>query len=130
MIGGTDIVIDTGLNEIALDVAVRCARNAWPEAVFEDADTGNRSDHYEDLSFGRITELFVFRDARTAEDWDEHGAVQSLVNTMIHVLVGPDSLTVVVDDPDTSEMRQILATIRESLRMDIFNTLATLGAAA
>ncbi len=99
-------------------------RNAWPAAVFEDADTAERSPRYSDIAFGRTNELFVYRDVDAARAWDEHGAIPELANTMIHLLIGPSELTVVVDDPKTAEMRQILASIRDDLSMDVFRMVA------
>ena len=48
----------------------------------------------------------------------EKGAVPELSNTMIYLLVSSESLTAVVDDPDTEEMKKLLASIRHVLQSE------------
>ena len=130
MIGGTDVSIPTRAGITALDVCVRVIRRAWPESVFEDAVTGAISERYEALSFRRLSELFVYRDRQVADDWEEAGAIPSLKNTMIHLLISPTELTVVVDDPNLPPVSYIVALIKVGLRMDILNLAAKLKEAA
>ncbi len=119
MIGGTDIVIPTGGGHAALDLCLRVIWRHWPEAVFEDALTGDRYDRYELLPIGRLTEVLVYRDGAAAKEWDEKGADPSLENTMIHLLLGEKTLTAVVDKPEEQAMRALLGSIQFALRMDI-----------
>ena len=62
MIGGTDIVIPTAGGHASLDLCLRVIRRYWPEAVFEDALTGDRYDRYESPPIGRLTEVLVDRE--------------------------------------------------------------------
>src|SRR5437773_583117 len=119
MIGGTDIVIPTGGGHAPLDLCLRVVRRYWPEAVFEDALTGDRYDRYESLPIGRLTEVLVYQDGRSAKEWDEKGADPSLGNTMIHLLLGEKTLTAVVDNPTEQIMREIIDSMQFALRMDI-----------
>lgn len=130
MIGGTDICIPTRARTTALDVCVRVIRRAWPHAVFEDAVTGAVTERYEALSFRRLSELFVYRDRQIADAWEEAGAIPSLKNTMIHLLISPTELTVVLDDPNSPPVSEIVASIKSGLRMDILNLAAKLKEAA
>ena len=68
MIGGTDIVIPTGGGHAPLDLCLRVVRRYWPEAVFEDALTGDRYDRYESLPIGRLEEVLVYQDYRSAKN--------------------------------------------------------------
>ena len=115
MIGGTDIVIPTGGGHAPLDLCLRVVRRYWPEAVFEDALTGDRYDSYESLPIGRLTEVLVYQDGRSAKEWDEKGADPSLGNTMIHLLLSEKSITVVVDDAAEPTMKELLDSIQFTL---------------
>jgi hypothetical protein len=125
MIGGTDIVIPTGGGHAPLDLCLRVIRRYWPEAVFEDALTGDRYDRYESLPTGRLKEVLVYQDGRSAKEWDEKGADPSLGNTMIHLLLAEKSMTVVVDDPAEPPMREVVDSIQFALASsDGFNDKA------
>jgi hypothetical protein len=119
MIGGTDIVIPTGGGKAPLDISLRVIRRYWPHAVFEDALTGDRVEHYELLPIGRLSEVLTYRSSQIAQEWDEKGADPSLGNTMIHLLLGESSLTAVVDNAAEQPMRELLESIRFALWMDI-----------
>ena len=115
MIGGTDIVIPTGGGHAPLDICLRVIRRYWPEAVFEDALTGDRVERYESLPIGRLNEVLVYQNSRSAQEWDEKGADPSLSNTMIHLLLGEKTLTTVVDNVGEPAMRGLLDAIQLAL---------------
>jgi len=119
MIGGTDIIIPTGGGHAPLDICLRVIRRYWPEAVFEDALTGDRVERYESLPIGRLKEVLVYQNSGAAQEWDEKGADPSLSNTMIHLLLAERSVTAVVDDAAAQAMRDVLESIRFALWMDI-----------
>jgi len=121
MIGGTDVLIPTTAGSSALDACVRVIRRQWPQAVFEDAATGVLFDDYAELSFRDLPELFVYQNRQVARVWEEEGAVPSLQNTMIHVLVSATDLTLVVDHPSSAPMTCMLESITRAVRMDILN---------
>jgi hypothetical protein len=124
MIGGTDITIPTVAGAAALDFCLRVTLEEWPNAVFEDANTGRRFNEYQSLPLGHLTEVFVFQDQKIAGEWDEHGARPELENTMLHIILSESSITLVMDDPTSSTMQLLLAAIRDGLHMDILNTPA------
>jgi hypothetical protein len=126
MIGGTDFTFPTRAGASALDLSIREIRREWPEAVFEDALTGERFDDYGSMPLRDITELFIYRDKNLAREWDIRGCEPDLANTMIHLILANDALTIVVDEPSENVIEWLLSTIRDGLAMDIFNISARL----
>jgi hypothetical protein len=123
MIGGTDIVIPTKGDCEALDACVRIIREYWPQATFENALTAEKHNHYEELPFGHLRELFVYPDAVAEKAWDQ-GEANAATNSMLYLILSPDHVTVVLDDPNTEPMRSMLKSIQSSLAMDLLNTYA------
>jgi hypothetical protein len=115
MIGGVDIVIPTGGSHAPLEICLRVIRRYWPQAVFEDALTGDQYDRYESLPMGRLKEVLVYQNSAAAKEWEEKGADLSLGNTMIHLLLGEKTLTAVVDNPAEQTMRALLDSIQAAL---------------
>ncbi len=125
MIGGQDIIIRTHLEPaMALDLCVRAVMRKWPDAVYQDAASGNVFRHYRALSFNRLSELLVYKDADAWKSWERLGADRANGNTMIHLLSCEGELTLVVDDAHAAEMHALIATLRELYRMDILNIAA------
>jgi len=114
MIGGTDIVIPASGDAAALDDCIRMIQYYWPDARFENAITGEKYPSYVDIPFGLTEELFVYRDANSQAAWDADSD-NSPLNSMLYVLLSPDSVTVVVDDPDAHNMREMLQSIQSML---------------
>jgi len=123
MIGGTDIVIPAKGDPEALDASVRMILEYWPQARFENALTAEKYNHYEELPFGRLSELFVYPDALAEKAWDQ-GDANAPVNSMLYLILSADNMTVVLDDPYTNEMRSMLALIQSSLTWEISSTYA------
>jgi hypothetical protein len=115
MIGRTDIVFPTKAGVVGLDCCLRIARSLWPNAVFEDARAEGAPSRYADLCFDGLNEVFVFRDAAVAAEWEAKGAGPALANTMIHLLCSAQTITVVVDDPRQSEMAEYLVAVHAEL---------------
>jgi hypothetical protein len=115
MIGGTDIVTPPIGDAAALDACVRAIQRYWPQATFEHAVTGEKYGRYSDLPRGRTHEPFVYADAAAEAAWDTDKTDRPL-NSMIYLILSPDSVTAVVDDPKTKEMRTMLKAIRNGLK--------------
>lgn len=113
MIGGTDVVIPSSGDAAALESAARIIHQFWPHARFEDAVTGDKYDHYGQIPFRRVRELLVYRDAQAEAAWDAEDA-NSPPNSMVYFILGRDSITVVMDDPDAVGMMSILGSLRAS----------------
>lgn len=123
MIGGIDIAIPTQAGDLSLVVAVRAILQYWPNAVFENGVTGERYARLADVPFGRIGEIFVYRDSAVADAWEDAGAVPELYDTMVHVIADDDRITLVVDSTD-GFMAALIATVRSGLNDDILHVFA------
>ena len=123
MIGGTDILIPAVGDADALDACARIVQHRWPQARFEDAVTGEKYARYGDIAFGRVRELFAYRDAEAEAAWDADSA-DSPWNSMLYLILSSDFVTVVLDDPQTAEMRAMLEAFRTILWTDLLNTYA------
>jgi hypothetical protein len=121
MIEGTDIVIPAKGDPEALDSCARLIREYWPLATFENALTADKYDRYEDLPFGRLRELFVYPDRSAEKAWDQ-GDANAATNSMIYLILSPDNVTVILDDPNTEEMRSMLESIRCCLARDVLKS--------
>jgi hypothetical protein len=130
MIGGNDITISTLIGGQAMDFAVRAARKLWRSAVIEDAETGNRIGAISTIKTGFPREILVYKDEIAARNWRELGADDSLVGTMIHLIVSAKSITLVIDSNASSEIREFVIALQRGLRQDIFRILATKRKAA
>lgn len=123
MIGGIDIAIPTQAGDLSLMAAVRAILQYWPSAVFENAVTGQRYDCLAELPFGRIEEIFVYRDAEVAEAWEAEGAVPDLYDAMVHIISDDDRITLVVDSTE-GQMAELIAAVRSGLSDDILHVFA------
>ena len=118
MIGGIDVFLTSRAGGSTLEIAVRAIRQSWPHAVFQNALTGVRYDVFRQIPFGRLDELFVYRDGIAADAWDQAGAIPENDNTMIQLIIDDDLITVVMDARD-STTEPMLAAIRSGLNDDI-----------
>ncbi len=123
MIGGTDIVIPAVGDPAALEACARIVQRCWPQARFEDAETGEKYARYGDIPLGRVRELFAYLDAKAEAEWDA-GSPASPPNSMLYLILSADFVTAVLDDPNTNDMRAMLESFQTILWMDILNTYA------
>jgi hypothetical protein len=130
MIGGTDIIMPSLGGPVALDAAIRAISRHWPEAVYEDANTGDVLRHYSEISFASLQQVFVYRDAEAQRIWDELGADPAVEHDMVYLLLGEKRMTAVVSDPGNAETGLILDSVRRAVAMDILNNLFALEKAA
>lgn len=128
MIGGIDIRIPNRVGPKSVEVAVRAIRQQWPRAVVENGTTTARYDYFWQIPFGDVEELFVYRDANSAELWDKCGAITEAENSMVHLICDEGLITVVIDDR-TSETEAIVRSIRSALEDPILTVSARLGVA-
>jgi hypothetical protein len=121
MIGGNDIVIPAVGDPTTLEACVRIVHRHWPDARFEDAVTGDKYNRYEEIPLGRVREVLAYPDADAEALWDADSP-DSPLNSILYLIMSPNFITVVLDDPTTAEMHSILESIRGILWMDILNT--------
>ena len=74
----------------------------------------DKSEHLADISFGSLRELLAYPDAESEAAWDAESP-DSPENSMLYLIGRPEDITVVVDNPDSSEMQSILGAIRDTL---------------
>jgi hypothetical protein len=120
MIGGTDIVIPAVGDPATLDACARIVQRRWPQARFEDAVTGEKYARYGDIPLGRVRELFAYPDDRAEAAWDA-GSPEAPPNSMLYFILSADSITAVLDDPNTPDMQALLESIRSILRERILS---------
>lgn len=132
MIGGVDIILSTLTSpQNAISMSLGLIGRIWPDAVVEDADSGEKSAIGDGALIPEtMTDIFVYQNKEIAQKWDQLGAEPELAGTMIHVLARKDEVTVVVDDPKSEAARIFISTMKNALHMDIFATVATLQGAA
>ena len=121
MIGGTDIVIPAIGDSAALDACARIVQRCWPHARFEDAETGEKYARYGDIPLGLVRELFAYPDASAEAAWDADRP-DSPPNSMLYLILSPNFVTVVLDDPNTADMRAMLEAFQTMLETDILKT--------
>lgn len=125
MIGGKDVVMPAVGSPASLDACVRVVRQQWPNARFEDAETGEKYLSYGDIPIGRIRHLLAYPNAQAESQWDADSS-DSPVNSMLYLILSENSVTAVLDDPNVGEMPAILKGIRTMLGMEILHTKAAL----
>lgn len=114
MIGGVDIVIPAVGDAAALEACARIVQRYWPHAAFEDAETGEKYSRYSDIPLARMHELFIYSNAETEVGWDAgHDDVPP--NSMLYLILSPGFVTVVLDDPDATNMPAMLESFRTIL---------------
>lgn len=123
MIGGNDIVFPAVGDSASLEACARIVKRHWPNARFEDAITGDKYHRLYEIPFGRLRELLAYPNADAEATWDADnpGFVE---NSMLYLIVRPEDITVVVDNPGTAEMQSILGAIRDLLWTDILSNYA------
>jgi hypothetical protein len=83
--------------------------------VFQDGASGGVFTTYSSIPFGRLTEMFIYRDAMALESWTNLGADAGNANAMVHLIADEAALTVVVDDPTDPTIRSIVREVRDLL---------------
>lgn len=129
MIGGHDIVIPAVGIPASLDACARIVQRQWPRARFEDAETGEKYSCYGEIPIGQVRQLLAYPNAEAEALWDADNP-DSPVNSMLYLILGEESVTVVLDDPNIGEMPAILKGIRTMMQMEILNTDALCSAEA
>ncbi len=123
MIGGNDIVFPAVGNPATLEACARIVGRHWADVRFEDAITGDKYRHLADIPFGKVRELLAYPSADAEAAWDADSP-DSAENSMLYLIVRPEDITVVLDNPQTDEMQSILNTIANMLKTG-FDSLFT-----
>ena len=118
MISGHDITIRNPAGpEHAFEEALRVAQHVWPDAVAEDGDTGEfiRTD-LQWNAFAGLRAIMIYKDPIAREAWENQGGVCENLNKMIHLVAEWEKITIVVDDPNQAEVKQIIKGIKSIIQ--------------
>jgi len=119
MISGNDIIIHTTSPSEIAEQILKMIRLEWNDMVIEDADTGETFE-FVIPGFQKIPhEFFVYENAAIKQLWDDEGACNANANTMFHVLLQAQQVTVVVDDPSITSNRNVICAAQDFAR-DLF----------
>ena len=99
-IGGDDHVIDGPASSGEAEFVVSRLGEAWSDLVVQDAESESAVGA-QDPSIAAMREFFVYRSRAAFEAWNRDGASEGNRRTMIHLILGDDSTTVVGDPGDT-----------------------------
>ncbi len=116
MIGGADIVLHGPTRAHDTDLLVRGIRGEWPSAMIQYADEDDAAS-IRDFHFPVIgpAELMVYRDLASYQSWQAKGATAENQDSMIHLIVSDNSVTLVVDRPN-SALASLARELLDSLR--------------
>ncbi len=121
MIGGHDLTFRVIVPAPAIvEGVVRLLLKRWTAATLEDALTGERVEFVPGRETPLPGEIFIYRDAEACRSWQQLGAVPETANNMVHLLQGDQTVTLVVDDPQSGEMKSLLDEVSQYLTQDIF----------
>jgi hypothetical protein len=133
--GGRDFVI--GKTKEGLRITANVVRNYWPRMVVQNVTdytysrkrpakgpgpdsttvTGKIFSDYKNVPYETLTEIFIYRNNRTAAKWKKMGLCEELKGTMIHALCS-EELTVVVDFPVSIEMCSMITDINNVVKKE------------
>ena len=104
MISGFDtIVAGSGPGDEG-DFIVSVLRRQWPDLVVQGAEA-NDAVLPEDPSITHMREFFVYRSCPDFDSWTADGATDANDDTMIHVILGRTSTTLVSGGPGSTTYR-------------------------
>jgi hypothetical protein len=106
MIGGCDVIIRTPLPSAVVEEVLKHIQIVWRDLIVEDAETGRIIPL--GLAMDIPQEFFVYQTSKAKAIWDEKGACSENKNSMLHLLVGLEELTLVLDDLADRSINQIV----------------------
>jgi len=113
MIGGTDQVIARRPEEAARRALVFALLAKWPEAVIEDARSEASATKLEHADPALLPdEMLVYESEAWRETWTREGATERNADRMIHILLGENEITLVVDERAGCETAGIAEHVR------------------
>ena len=102
-------------------VSLRLIKLIWPDVVVQDANSGDIAEIGGNVLIPEMmTDAFVYQNEDMMKKWEELGAEPELADTMIHILVRNEEVTIVVDDPDLESSRKFISGMKSALHMNIF----------
>lgn len=115
-IGRTDVRLAIRVPPaVALERAVACAVDLWPDAVVADGEDTRTFPGLPSIPYSTVSELLVFRTAVDHAALRQSGTTPATANAMLDLIVDAGALTVVVDDPSDPAMTAFVAAVRPKL---------------
>jgi hypothetical protein len=98
---------------------VKRVKESWPDAMVQEASS-EEIVWPEDSSISKMREFFIYESLESALAWAMSGAVAATNDSMIHVLLGQASTTLVAAGPGTRtlELAEALRGEIESMRRE------------
>lgn len=104
MIGGTDIVLTGKTSVHDANLLVCVLRDRWPDLVVQAAD--DAAPLPRGTSLNATPEFFVYRRRADFDSWAAAGAAAENADSMIHVIVESDALTLVAAPGESARIAQ------------------------
>jgi hypothetical protein len=118
MIGGTDLVLAGKPSGDEAFFVIRALRAEWPELVVQEADRLEPESAGSQALWARpLREFFVYRSRADYASWQRSGATSENSDTMVHVLLTGDALTLVADSSPSSSTVRLSKEILVALRV-------------
>lgn len=116
MIGGADHVIARRPEESAKRALVFALLVKWPEAVIEDAQSDAPATKLEYADPASLPEeILVYESQAWRETWAREGVTERNADRMIHIILGENEITLVVDEHAQCETAGIAEHVRDML---------------
>jgi hypothetical protein len=117
VIGGTDFVLPGKPIRDEAFFVLRALRAEWPQLVVQEADQSVTEPVGSPNLWKRaLREFFVYRSAADHASWQQQGATAENGDTMMHVLLTKDGITLVADSTPSSSTARVAAELLVALR--------------
>ena len=93
---------------VTMEFLFRAIRHLWPNAIFENAATGEMFQNIRHVAFNHFREALAYKSSTHRELWSEKGLDESLHDTMIHLIRADNGMTLVVDSEPSCGLQSIL----------------------
>lgn len=101
-IGGQDVVLEVPFSEDLVDFVQAWFKTFWPNLDWE-----------RELEPGKdMARIFAHRDAQAREDWDDWGATDENLETMVYLVFEPDALCLTGEGETFKALGGLLDAIR------------------
>jgi hypothetical protein len=114
VIGGVDATLPGSGAPGEGEFVVLFLKQVWPDLVVQDA-SADEAVLPADPTIAGMAEFFVYRSRAAFESWAKEGASEENSDTMIHVILGPESTTFVADRVGAETHRHAMRLLTEVL---------------
>lgn len=104
MITGIDIILKTNQPHFLFELAVSVLRKMWNGCTILDANENKKVNQFNEMPKDLPNEIFIFKNPDCI----------FVENEMVHLLLGDDQITVVVDDVENQDSKQLLQILKQN----------------